>query len=39
MEELTVARKYLEDGISSETVAYPDIVEVDSKRESFSPAE
>ena len=39
MKELVVARKYLEFGISPETVAHPDVVEIESKRELLSSAE
>ena len=39
MEELEVAKKYLEYGVSPETVAQPDVVEVDLERESLSSAE
>ena len=39
MEELVVAREYLEFGISLETMAHLDVVEIKSKRESLSSAE
>ena len=39
MEELVVARKFLEFGISSEIVAHPDVVEMESERESLSSEE
>ena len=39
MEELEVAKKYLEYGISPETVGQLDVVELDSKRESLTSAE
>ena len=37
MEELEVARKYLELGITSDAVAHPEIVEIGFERESLSP--
>ena len=39
MEDLEVAKKYLEHGITLKTVAHPDFVEVESERESFSSTE
>ena len=39
MEELEVAKKYLEYGVSPEIVAQPDVVEIDSERESLTSAE
>ena len=38
MEELEVAKKYLEYGVSPETIAQSDIVEIDSERESLTSA-
>ena len=39
MEELEVAKKYLEYGVSLETVGHLDVVELDSERESLTSAE
>ena len=39
MDEIEVARKYLELGITPETVAHPEVVEIELERESLSPAE
>ena len=39
MDELEVVRKCLEYGVSPETVAHPDVVEIDSERECLSSAE
>ena len=38
IDELEVARKYLELGITVEAVVHPEVVEIESKRESLSPA-
>ena len=37
IDELEVARKYLELSITLEAVAHPKVVEIESKRESLSP--
>ena len=39
MEELVVARKYLEFGVSPETIAHLDVVKLDFEWESISSAE
>ena len=39
MEELEVAKKYLEYGINLEIVAQPDVIEVDSERELLTSVE
>ena len=39
MEELEVARKYLEYGVSPKIVAHPDVVELESERESLNSVE
>ena len=39
IEELEVAKKYLELGITPDAVAHPEVVEIGSKRESLSPRE
>ena len=39
MEELEVAKKYLEYGVNLETVAQPDVVEIDSEQKPLSSAE
>ena len=39
MEMLEVAKKYLEYGVSPEVEVQPDIVEIDSERESLTSAE
>ena len=39
IEELEVARKYLELGITPDAVGHPDVVEIDSERELLSPRE
>ena len=39
MDEIEVARKYLELGITPETVAHPEVVEIESEQESLSSAE
>ena len=36
MEELEVVKKYFEYGISAEIVGHPDLIEIDSERESLS---
>ena len=38
IEELEVAKKYLEYGVSPETVAHPDVVEIESQQESLNSA-
>ena len=39
MEDLEVAKKYLEYGVSPETVAHLDVLEIDLERESLSSVE
>ena len=39
IDELEVARKYLELGITLEAVAHPEVVEIESERELLSPTE
>ena len=39
MEELEVAKKYLEYGVNPKTVGHPDVVELDSKRKSLTSIE